>query len=96
MNETDSRPAVVGQVEPSVGQHTPGPWRQDRRSVLIPLAPYEYAEAYGGTEANARLIAAAPELLEALLTAEALLYAHRKPIDPAITAALVKAGVRAA
>jgi hypothetical protein len=33
---------------------------------LIPIAPYEWAEAYGGTEANARLIAAAPDLLEAL------------------------------
>jgi len=39
---------------------------------------------------------AAPKLLDALLTAEALLYAHDKPIDPAITAALVAAGARAA
>ena len=46
--------------------HTPGPWEQHRSSVLIPIAPYEWAEAYGGTEANARLIAAAPAMLEAL------------------------------
>ena len=49
-----------------MSKHTPGPWKLDRNSVLIPIAPYEWAEAYGGTEANARLIAAAPELLEAL------------------------------
>ena len=48
-----------------MSKHTPGPWKVERRSVLIPIAPYEWAEAYGGTEANARLIAAAPELLEA-------------------------------
>lgn len=47
-------------------------------------------------EADAKLIAAAPDLLNALLTAEALLYAHGKPIDPAITAALAKAGIGAA
>ena len=50
-----------------MSKHTPGPWKLvDRDSVLIPIAPYEWAEAYGGTEANARLIAAAPDLLEAL------------------------------
>jgi hypothetical protein len=35
-----------------------------------------------------RLYALKEQLLNALKTAEALLYAHRKPIDPAITAAL--------
>ena len=49
-----------------MSKHTPGPWRLDRHSVLIPIAPYEWAEAYGGSEANARLIAAAPDLLDAL------------------------------
>jgi hypothetical protein len=49
-----------------MSKHTPGPWKLDRNSVLIPIAPYEWADAYGGSEANARLIAAAPDLLEAL------------------------------
>lgn len=38
-----------------------------------------------------RLSALNAELVEALKTAEACLYAHRKPIDPAITLALDKA-----
>ena len=46
--------------------HTPGPWKLERKSVLIPVASHEWAEAYGGSEANARLIACAPEMLEAL------------------------------
>jgi hypothetical protein len=50
--------------------HTPGPWKLERKSVLIPIfPPHEWAEAYGGSEANARLIAAAPELLEACVGA---------------------------
>ncbi len=49
-----------------MSKHTPGPWKREIRSVLIPIAPYEWAEAYGGSIANARLIAAAPDLLEAL------------------------------
>ena len=50
---------------------TPGPWKRKIKSVLIPIAPYEWAEAYGGSIANARLIAAAPDLLEALRAAVA-------------------------
>ena len=49
--------------------HTPGPWELDerRRSAYIPCrGKHHSAAAYGGTVANARLIAAAPELLEAL------------------------------
>jgi hypothetical protein len=53
-----------------MSKHTPGPWKLERKSVLIPVAPHEWAEAYGGSEANARLIAAAPELLEALKNLE--------------------------
>ena len=49
-----------------MSKHTPGPWKRKIKSVLIPIAPYEWAEAYGGSIANARLIAAAPDLLEAL------------------------------
>lgn len=49
-----------------MSKYTPGPWKRKIKSVLIPVAPYEWAEAYGGSIANARLIAAAPDLLEAL------------------------------
>lgn len=49
-----------------MSKYTPGPWKRKIKSVLIPIAPYEWAEAYGGSIANARLIAAAPDLLEAL------------------------------
>lgn len=48
---------------------TPGPWelRYDY-SVNIPYrGEHCCAVAYGGTEANARLIAAAPDLFEALV-----------------------------
>ena len=97
MNE-QMPPAVTGPVEPTVMQHTRGPWHVSgmvRAAVVIGddvlrLGNGETAKA------NARLIAAAPMLLNALLTAEALLYSHGKPIDPAITAALVAAGARAA
>ena len=51
----------------------------------------EYPASDAENAANARLMAAAPALLEALKTAEALLYAHGKPIDPAITAAISRA-----
>lgn len=45
--------------------------------------------ALRATEQNLRGINA--ELVEVLKTAEALICAHRKPIDPAITKALAKA-----
>ena len=95
-------------LERGVMQHTPGPWiwGENYRGLygagpdneVLAFAPYEGMWlGYGpAKEANARLIEAAPKLLSALLTAEALLYAHGKPIDPAITAALVAAGARAA
>jgi hypothetical protein len=56
-------------------KHTPGPWRLDRHSALIPLVPYEWAEAYGGSAANARLIAAAPDMLDVLLRAKDVIEA---------------------
>ena len=107
MNE-QMPPAVTGPVEPTVMQHTPGPWRWwgCKDGSYNPMN--DYAQIAAGsefvaqvrlalvTEADLRLMVAAPKLLDALLTAEALLYAHGKPIDPAITAALVAAGARAA
>ena len=54
-------------------KHTPGPWKIDygyNRSInfIGPCVPDQYAGSswLQVTEANARLIAAAPELLEAL------------------------------
>lgn len=54
-------------------KHTPGPWKIDygyNRSInfIGPCVPDQYAGSswLRVTEANARLIAAAPELLEAL------------------------------
>jgi len=52
-----------------MSKHTPGPWRLDRARVLIPLDEHTWAEAYGGTEANARLIAASPRLFDLLKAA---------------------------
>lgn len=58
---------------------TPGPWERDVRDIYPAESDYEIAIVYDGkdtsilnldkevAEANARLIAAAPELLEALL-----------------------------
>lgn len=81
-------PADEGRLEPTVRQHTPGPWvtEQDRDPphrpaiatvawvadwcVGIPTPGYpggNYRDAeYGTNEADARLIAAAPDLLAAL------------------------------
>ena len=89
-----------------MNKHTPGPWHWDSDAVKgDPLMRVRYRVTTIGktvtqcyysssdpqAQWDARLIAAAPELLEALLTAEALLYAHGKPIDPAISAAISKA-----
>lgn len=86
--------------------HTPGPWKYEAGFVLIPDPKGEYVEAeideqllaHGGAEleeckANARLIAAAPELLAAL---QSLFFAvdHLEHIRPQLNkadAALAKA-----
>lgn len=54
-------------------KHTPGPWKRNGRTVSGPPTPLERIVAECGQstsreidEANARLIAAAPEMLEAL------------------------------
>jgi hypothetical protein len=68
MNTTETKPTPKG-------AHTPGPWTHKATASLGPqylVYPegdsYDIAVIYdhGNTEANARLIAAAPELLEAL------------------------------
>lgn len=66
--------------------HTPGPWSVDlsnRNSVTVRDNNYPVAEMWlsdGRHHANARLIAAAPELLEAL---QLLDQAHNGPWDGA-------------
>jgi len=52
-------------------QHTPGPWvihpeALGEHSIVTPDGRGLIADIYGRSPANARLIAAAPELLEAL------------------------------
>ena len=77
--------------------HTPGPWTLhvgSGREAYIEAMEGDVliAECHDGeAEANARLIAAAPELLEALLEIEAtvsLTFPQRKKIQTAITKAL--------
>lgn len=49
--------------------HTPGPWRVNEDTCVIAGhadAPFAVAQVYMGSDANARLIAAAPDLLRAL------------------------------
>ncbi len=64
-------------------KHTPGPWKQERNNVVA-----DYTATYGvvasvsampnkwETDANARLIAAAPELLASLQEALGLLESY--------------------
>jgi hypothetical protein len=81
MNDADNRPAVVGQVEPTVMQHTPGPWHwkdgeeEDMPELVAPTGRVcwfgndtQYYPTAGEppSEADCRLIAAAPDLLQAL------------------------------
>lgn len=81
MNE-QTLPAVVGPVEPTVRRHTPGPWKAHFEEAYFVTGPdlgrvammmnLKGAHGLGGrrsgdeSAANCRLIAAAPDLLEAL------------------------------
>lgn len=59
-------------------KHTPGPWKYVGRAKAVRHSFAVEAGAwtfYAGSEANARLIAAAPELLEALKRLD--IWAHR-------------------
>lgn len=51
--------------------HTPGPWRVDSVWGLIKHGKTEICALHSGNAANARLIAAAPELLMVLRDARA-------------------------
>lgn len=46
--------------------HTPGPWKHDETWGLIKYGKTEICALHSGNEANANLIAAAPDLLSAL------------------------------
>ena len=45
-------------------QHTPGPWKHDETWGLIKYGKTEICALHSGNEANAHLIAAAPDLLQ--------------------------------
>jgi hypothetical protein len=69
---------------------TPGPWRVETDEFDIVASDGELlatifpmSQGKGDAEANARLIAAAPDLLEALKIAHATIYALAKIHDPA-------------
>lgn len=53
-----------------ITKHTPGPWKYDDTYGLIMAKDVEIAACHSGIKANANLIAAAPEMLKALLIAK--------------------------
>ncbi len=78
-----------------MAEHTPGPWRVDRSDWGQPqfinagdtplVALWGYVSEKTTVEANARLIAAAPEMLEALKASNRTLIAERDVIYDSIT-----------
>lgn len=109
-----------GEVQGQSSRHTPGPWRVSDESPHIIMCgvsrlvgsvtcwpgTWAYVESEDEAKANARLFAAAPDLLAALLDARCYVQHHvdQKDIDAeslavykhdlaVIDAALLKAGV---
>ena len=86
----------------SAAKHTPGPWKLITGGPMLVTADESavIATRLGGvSEANARLIAAAPELAEALARVAEFLDANyavseMPDILPMVDAALAKAGVQ--
>lgn len=93
-----------------MNKHTPGPWTFDAEKVSGPHLTQTYLFAHGdvigriyadstrdNSQANARLIAAAPLMAEALLVARAWLRDNCPPEDEsalaAVSAALKAAGI---
>ena len=81
--------------------HTPGPWKHDENWGLIKYGKTEICALHSGNEANAHLIAAAPDLLSALrfLLADYIAINGEKltessvPIDMAMAAIAKAEGV---
>ena len=46
--------------------HTPGPWKHDEKWGLIKYGKTEICALHSGNEANANLIASAPDMFDAL------------------------------
>lgn len=59
-------------------KHTPGPWRVFDEDKVVAVAPYGRLIAECGV-ANARLIAAAPDMLESLEEVLPIVEAFGKP-----------------
>ena len=57
-------------------QHTPGPWKHDETWGLIKHGKTEICALHSGNLSNASLIAAAPDLLDALNLLLDKLHAH--------------------
>lgn len=83
-------------------KHTPGPWNHGEDGfVYSPCGKYTLADPHYADldiderEANARLIAAAPELLAACEQALKVVDAHRRASggDGDITAALIRSAI---
>lgn len=89
-------------------KHTPGPWKYDGMWSLVMAGKYEIAAIHAArfaedtkkrkrldeSQANARLIAAAPDLLEACK--EALLWIETPTRPWAATADLIRAAIQKA
>lgn len=78
-----------------MSKHTPGPWRVDPSMSLCIDSPsgnvglMNLARPKAESEANARIVAAAPDLLEALI--ELATEERRDDDDPVLEAARAKA-----
>lgn len=81
-------------------QHTPGPWRISDTSIVAHEVCIAVIEDDGGYEApgderkaNAKLIAAAPELLKACVAMRRTMYSPDSEESQLADAAMAKAGV---
>jgi len=93
----------------NAGAHTPGPWEWDA-GIIPPDGPERYADIYADDEiiiasfndqipegrANARLIAAAPDLLKAAKRALVTLKAQGESIRPGNVLGALEAAIKSA
>jgi hypothetical protein len=88
-------------AEETVMSHTPGPWELDDydercngwaiRGDELQVAVALYLGGTALAKRNARLIAAAPELLQELKRAKSVIEGAGYPVDSSITRAIAKA-----